>query len=122
MLPPVAEPDAYARAQQAATAVRERFGVERLDLAFVLGSGWSAAADALGEEIGRCPLDELPHFAQPVVVGHGGLLRVVRTGRGKVAAVFTGRTHLYEGRGVEPVVHGIRTAVAAGATEIVLTN
>ena len=54
--------------------------------------------------------------------GHGGALEVVRTRAGKVAAVFTGRTHLYEGRGVEPVVHGVRTAVAAGAGVIVLTN
>ncbi|HET9649210.1 MAG TPA: purine-nucleoside phosphorylase [Microlunatus sp.] len=114
--------DHYGRAEEAAAAVRARFGVERLDLAFVLGSGWSAAADALGEEIGRCPLEELPHFAAPVVLGHGGLLRLVRTRTGAVAAIFTGRTHLYEGRGVEPVVHGVRTAIRAGASVVVLTN
>ena len=28
--------------------------------------------------------------------------------------VLTGRTHLYEGHGLRPVVHGIRTAAAAG--------
>jgi purine-nucleoside phosphorylase len=67
-------------------------------------------------------LAELPHFAAPVVQGHGGALRVVRTRAGKTAAVFTGRTHLYEGRGVEPVVHGVRTAIAAGAAVVVLTN
>ena len=33
-----------------------------------------------------------------------------------------GRTHLYEGKGIEPVVHGVRTAVKAGCTIIVLTN
>ena len=32
------------------------------------------------------------------------------------------RTHLYEGRGVRRVVHGVRTAAAAGATTVVLTN
>jgi purine-nucleoside phosphorylase len=116
------EPDAYERADRAATAVRERFGVDSLDLALVLGSGWSAAAEGLGAEIGHCALAELPYFAPPVVLGHGGLLRLVRTGAGKVGAVFSGRTHLYEGRGVEAVVHGVRTAAAAGATEIVLTN
>jgi purine-nucleoside phosphorylase len=36
--------------------------------------------------------------------------------------LFLGRTHLYEGRGVEPVVHGIRTAAAAGVRTVVLTN
>ncbi len=114
--------DAYARAEQAAAALRTRFDVTAVDAAFVLGSGWSAAAESLGEEIGHCALEELPHFAAPVVLGHGGLLRLVRTRVGKVAAVFTGRTHLYEGRGVEPVVHGVRTAIAAGAGVIVLTN
>ena len=41
---------------------------------------------------------------------------------GKTAAVLTGRTHYYEGRGVAPVVHGVRTAAAWGAATLVLTN
>jgi purine-nucleoside phosphorylase len=36
--------------------------------------------------------------------------------------LFLVRTHLYEGRGVEPVVHGVRTAAAAGVRTVVLTN
>jgi len=36
--------------------------------------------------------------------------------------VFMGRTHLYEGRGVRAVVHGVRTAAAAGCRVAVLTN
>ena len=36
--------------------------------------------------------------------------------------LFLGRTHLYEGRGVEPVVHGVRTAAAAGVRTVILTN
>ena len=36
--------------------------------------------------------------------------------------VFLGRTHLYEGRGVDAVVHGVRTAAAAGCRTVVLTN
>jgi purine-nucleoside phosphorylase len=38
------------------------------------------------------------------------------------ALVFLGRTHLYEGKGMEPVVHGVRTAVKAGCKVILLTN
>ena len=42
---------------------------------------------------------------------------------GVVAVLFfAGRTHYYEGRGVEAVVHGVRTAAAAGCQAIVLTN
>ena len=95
--------DPYALAKIAATAILERFGVPQVDVAFVLGSGWSAAADDLGELIGSCELAELPGGAPPTVVGHGGALRMVSTSTGKIAAIFTGRTHLYEGFGVDQV-------------------
>ena len=36
--------------------------------------------------------------------------------------VFLSRTHFYEGKGVAAVVHGVRTAAAAGCRAIVLTN
>ena len=114
--------DPGALAEQAAAAIRERFELDRIDLAFVLGSGWSAAADSMGEPLGSAALEEIPGFHKPVVAGHGGELRLVRTGTGKIAAIVTGRTHFYEGRGVEPVVHGVRTAAAAGAGTVVLTN
>jgi purine-nucleoside phosphorylase len=112
----------YDEAREAAGELLSRFEIPRLDLAFVLGSGWSAAADVLGDEIGVCELADLSGFATPVVPGHGGALRLVRTAPGKVAAIFTGRTHYYEGRGVAAVVHGVRTAAAAGAEIIVVTN
>ena len=114
--------DPYALAEEAAEAIRGRFGIDGIDVSFTLGSGWSAASEDLGEEIGSCPLGDLPGFSAPVVVGHGGLLRVVKTVTGKTAAVLTGRTHYYEGRGVAPVVHGVRTMVAAGTRTVVLTN
>ncbi|HEY5820821.1 MAG TPA: purine-nucleoside phosphorylase [Propionibacteriaceae bacterium] len=114
--------DPYDLAREASAALLARFGLDKIDTALVLGSGWSAAADDLGQLIDECDLADLPGFSKPVVIGHGGKLRVVRTPNGKVAAIFTGRTHYYEGRGVEPVVHGVRTAASAGATSIVLTN
>jgi purine-nucleoside phosphorylase len=67
-------------------------------------------------------LAELPGFAKPTVIGHGGALRIASTPTGRIAAIFTGRTHLYEGQGADQVVHGVRTAVCAGANVIVLTN
>jgi purine-nucleoside phosphorylase len=117
-----AETDPKTLADQAAKTILDRFGVASIDVALVLGSGWSGAASGLGEAIGECELADLPGFAKPVVVGHGGQLVLIRTGAGRTAALFTGRTHFYEGRGVAPVVHGVRTAAAAGARTIVLTN
>lgn len=106
----------------AATHLRARLGIERIDLALVLGSGWATGAQALGNPLAELALDTVPGFSKPAVSGHGGELRVVRTASGTIAAVFTGRTHLYEGRGVAPVVHGVRTAAAWGAKSIILTN
>jgi purine-nucleoside phosphorylase len=109
-------------ATKAADALKQRFGVTTIDLGLVLGSGWSAAADGVAETLGECPLEELPGFSKPVVAGHGGAARLLRTPSGRLALVLTGRTHFYEGRGVAPVVHGVRTIAAAGASRIVLTN
>jgi purine-nucleoside phosphorylase len=106
----------------AAEALLTRFNLPSIDIALVLGSGWSGASAGLGETVGECELADLPGFAKPVVAGHGGSLRVVRTANGKLAALLNGRTHFYEGRGTGPVVHGVRTAAAAGAKIMVLTN
>ena len=104
--------DPYALAQSAAEAIRQRFSLPGIDHAYVLGSGWSAAADDLGEPIGSVDLAELPGFSAPVVAGHGGQLRLVATATGRTAAVLTGRTHRYEGRGEAAVVHGELLALA----------
>src|SRR2546430_5039669 len=64
---------------------------------------------------------ELPGFSAPTVVGHGGAIRSLTVGERRVL-VLLGRTHLYEGRGVGAVVHGVRTVVAAGCGTVILTN
>lgn len=107
---------------QAVEFLSSRFGMDHIDLALVLGSGWSTGADQLGEGLGEITLDAVPGFTAPVVKGHGGVLRLIRTAGGRIAAVLRGRTHYYEGRGVNPVVHGVRTVAAWGATTLVLTN
>jgi purine-nucleoside phosphorylase len=108
-------------AAQAAAALRERTGIERHDVALVMGSGWLPAVDALGEVVAECDAADLPGFAAPGVEGHSGKVRSVRSGDSSLL-VFLGRTHFYEGRGVASVVHGVRTAAAAGCRAIVLTN
>ena len=109
-------------AARAAKEVVSLTGVESADLALVLGSGWKSGTDLLGDPVASLPLADLPGFSAPAVTGHGGELLVVRTPHDKTALVFTGRTHFYEGRGVEAVVHGVRTAAALGVTRLVLTN
>lgn len=110
-------------AAEAATALAELTGVERHDIALVLGSGWGGAADLLGETVAELPAHEVPGFAKPAVVGHVGTIRSIKiAGTQKHALVLGSRTHLYEGKGVRRVVHGVRTAAAAGCSTVVLTN
>lgn len=118
----VAPSDPQQLAASAAEYLRAQLGIQAADIALVLGSGWSAGADTLGEPIATVALGDVPGFRKPVVAGHGGEVRAVRLASGKVALVFTGRTHLYEGRGVDAVVHGVRTAAALGVSTLLLTN
>ena len=108
-------------ADEAARALAELTGVERHDVALVMGSGWLPAVDALGEATAEVSTTDLPGFAAPAVAGHAGRIRSVRSGD-KQLLVYLGRTHLYEDRGVRAVVHGVRTAAAAGCRTVVLTN
>lgn len=118
--------DPFDVAQEAAQYIAETSGVDRHDVALVLGSGWGAAADLIGETVAEIPSHEIPGFSKPAVAGHGATTRSIRIERadGQVrhALVLGSRTHLYEGRGVRRVVHGVRTAAATGAESIVLTN
>lgn len=114
-------PDAYARAADAARALAERTDVERHDVVVVLGSGWRTAAEQLGEPTCAFAAAELPGFHPPTVEGHGGELRSIDVD-GRRVLVALGRVHAYEGHALADVVHGVRTAVLAGCTTVVLTN
>ena len=137
--------DPYAAAAASAARLAQLTGQPAHDIAVVLGSGWAAAADALtvaqspasaqGPATGQGPastphsaaglvevaLSDLGGFPEPTVTGHVPTVRSIAVG-GRRVLVFLGRTHLYEGRPVAAVVHGVRTAVAAGCRVIVLTN
>jgi purine-nucleoside phosphorylase len=112
--------DPYAAAAASAARLAERTGQAAHDAAVVLGSGWAQAADVLGSGT-EVPAADLGGFPPPTVPGHAGMVRSLRIEETRVL-VFLGRTHLYEGHPVATVVHGVRTAVAAGCRVIVLTN
>jgi purine-nucleoside phosphorylase len=113
--------DPYAAAAASAAALVQLSGQPAHDAAIVLGSGWAPAADALGTASAEIPLADLGGFPPPTVAGHSPVVRSLAIG-GLRALVFLGRTHLYEGHPVATVVHGVRTAVAAGCRVVVLTN
>jgi purine-nucleoside phosphorylase len=113
--------EAEEAARRAADVLKRLTGIEKHDVAIVLGSGWVPAIDALGEPDAEFTVTDLPGFLPPAVEGHAGRIRSLDVGGVRVLA-FLGRTHLYEGRGVDPVVHGVRVAAASGCRVIVLTN
>ncbi len=113
--------DPYQAAAASAEALAQLSGQASHDAAVVLGSGWLPAADALGRADAEIPLDDLGGFAPASVPGHVPMARSVQVGPARVL-VFLGRTHLYEGHEVSAVVHGVRTAIAAGCRVVVLTN
>jgi purine-nucleoside phosphorylase len=115
------EQSPYELADAAAVRLAELTGVERHDVALVLGSGWLPAVDALGEATAEINTTDLPGFSAAAVAGHSGRIRSIRAGDRNLL-VFLSRTHYYEGRGVAAVVHGVRTAARAGCRAIVLTN
>ncbi|MGA0009684.1 MAG: purine-nucleoside phosphorylase [Candidatus Nanopelagicales bacterium] len=122
-VPPVTDmhADPVALAHEAAAALSDATGVPRHEVAIVLGSGWGPAADALGTTIAEIDADTLPGFRPPVADGHHGRIRSIDAD-GTPVLVFLGRTHLYEGHGVDAVVHAVRTAAAAGCKVVILTN
>src|ERR1700749_2525975 len=91
------------------------------DAAVVLGWGCPPAADAIGPTQTEIPLAELGGFPASTVPGHAPTVRSVAAGPVRVL-VFLGRVHLYAGLSPAAVVHGVRTAVAAGCRTVVLTN
>lgn len=117
---PAADPFEVAR--QAAEQLAEKTGVARHDIALTLGSGWGRAADLIGEAVATVPATEIVGFGEPALEGHVGTLRSIRLANGRHALVIGARTHYYEGHGVRRVVHSVRTAAAAGATTMILTN
>ena len=113
--------DPQAVADEAAAALRTRAGVDAFDVAVVLGSGWAPAAGELGAPIATVAMAELPGFTPPSAAGHGGQAMLVDVA-GKRVLVLLGRIHAYEGHDLRHVVHPVRTACAAGARTVVLTN
>ena len=116
---PVEQP--YEAAEASAARLAAATGVDRHDVAVVLGSGWKPAADRMGEVAAELPMTELGGFPEASVAGHGTTVRSIVNGDRRVLA-FMGRVHLYEGHHPNLVAHAVRTAIRAGCRAVVLTN
>ncbi len=113
--------DPQASALASARAIAERTGVEKHDVAVVLGSGWAPAVAELGDPVATVPMADVPGLTPPSAAGHRGQVHSTRIGDHRVL-VLAGRIHAYEGHDLEHVVHPVRTAAATGVSTVVLTN
>lgn len=117
--------DPIGTAAVAAREIAAITGLPKHDIALVMGSGWVDACDALGTPSHEFDAHLVAGFVPPSVIGHSGKIRSyeLEGDSGPLnALVFLGRTHLYEGKGIEPVVHPVRAAVKAGCSVVILTN
>jgi purine-nucleoside phosphorylase len=109
----------FARAEEAAAAIRRRIAVAPR-VAVVLGSGLGSFADRVEQAI-AIPYTDIPHFPRPTVEGHSGRL-VVGTVAGTPIAVMQGRVHGYEGYSPEEVTFPTRVLGRLGIATLIVTN
>lgn len=114
-------PVPFQAARESADWLAERTGHAAYDAVVVLGSGWASAVERWGDPFARVSMADVPHFIRPVAEGHRGEVLAYHLD-GTSVLVLSGRTHLYEGLGPRPVVHGVRTAASLGARLALLTN
>ena len=120
MIPDRSAPgDYYDRVNAAATFIRTR-APHPPAIGVVLGSGLGDFANSLDAAI-SIPYNELPGWPVSGVVGHQGRL-VIGQCRSRAIAVLSGRSHLYEGRGVGDVTFGVRALGLLGVKVLILTN
>jgi len=113
---------AFELASESAAQLASATGVDRHDIALVLGSGWGGAADLIGKEVASVPVDQISGFTSHAVAGHSSVFRSLLTETGKHVLVLGARQHFYQTRDAVKVAHGVRMAAAAGCTQLVITN
>ena len=110
----------YEAIQAAAETLRHLSGRTEHRVAAVLGSGLSSYAEHLPGAT-AIPYSEIPGFPVPKVAGHSGTAYSADL-NGVPILIMAGRAHFYEGHGLDQVVFAVRTAIAAGAGTVLLTN
>jgi xanthosine phosphorylase len=86
----------------------------------MLGSGLGVLAERLEDRV-YLPYADLPGFRAGGLAGHAGMLALGRLA-GRPVAIFSGRSHVYEGIEASAITTPVRTLKALGAEYLVLTN
>ena len=89
-------------------------------IALVLGSGLGGFP-SLFENVPSLSYADIEGMAVSTAPGHEGRLYFIKIGSNGVLC-FSGRTHYYEGKGIDKVVYPVRVMKAAGVDTLFITN
>ena len=113
-------PYGVAAARFAASAIRERIGVELPVVGIVLGSGLGGLAQRIAGAV-VVPFADVSGFPTVTVVGHAGQL-IAGTLAGRQVIALAGRFHMYEGHDAALAGFGVRVLHALGARSLFVSN
>ncbi|HTM57733.1 MAG TPA: purine-nucleoside phosphorylase [Candidatus Udaeobacter sp.] len=119
MAPETPTADLESRVAEALAAVRRKSDAVSA-VALTLGSGLGGVVHLLEDAV-RIPTAEIPHWPRSTVPGHSGVLGIGRLAGIPVVAL-AGRSHRYEGYGLDRVTFGVRVMHALGARTMIFTN
>ncbi len=108
-----------AEIDQTTQAVRQRIHTQP-QVGIILGSGLGALANTV-ENPEIIPYGEIPNWPVSTVIGHQGRL-VVGQLEGQEVLVMQGRTHYYEGYGMDQVTLPVRVMQRLGIKTLFVTN
>ncbi|HHS50067.1 MAG TPA: hypothetical protein ENN07_03015 [candidate division Zixibacteria bacterium] len=92
------------------------------DFAVISGSGLAQSISDFGEIIERQAYKIIPGYPTTSVKGHDGELIVIKFRHiNKMALVFSGRTHLYEGVSIDDLLFQVRLANLLGIKTIIIS-
>jgi purine-nucleoside phosphorylase len=107
------------RVADALAAIRARTALVPM-VGLTLGSGLGGVVDAVESGIAFETRD-LPHWPRSTVAGHRGRL-VLGHWQGVPVVALAGRSHRYEGYGLDRITFGVRVMHALGARLMIFTN
>ncbi|HWJ88801.1 MAG TPA: purine-nucleoside phosphorylase [Pelagibacterium sp.] len=105
---------------KALNTIRNQAGSAPIEATLILGSGLSAVADLLAEQV-VIPFADLEGFPQGGVSGHGKDLVIGQMGSKRIA-ILTGRQHYYEHGDAAAMRPALETMSELGAGTLMLTN
>lgn len=100
--------------------LRNKYNLDNIDIALVLGSGLGAFAELIENRV-EINFGDIPNFKTSQVIGHNNKL-IIGNVSGKKIIVMQGRVHYYEGNSMNDVTLPVRVLSMLNIDKLILTN